>query len=83
VHKHLDFHPYKTAVAPGLNNRDTVNRRISSEQHLTVRNSDAVVNITLMSNEAHLLLSDYVYQQNYRNWAAKNSRDLHQIPFHR
>jgi len=53
-HKDLDFHPYKTAIAPGLNYRDVANCRISSEKLIGKQNSDAVVNTALLANEAHL-----------------------------
>jgi hypothetical protein len=81
-HKDLDFHPYKTAISPGLNNLYVANCRIPSEQRIGKQNSD-VFNTALLVNEAHLLLSGYVYRENYRNWAAKNSRELHQNPLHR
>jgi len=83
MHKDHDFHPHKTAIAPGLNSRGVANCRISSEELLEIGNSEAVVNTALMTNEGHLLLSGYVHRQNYRNWTAKNSRRLHQNPLHR
>jgi hypothetical protein len=83
VHEDLDFHPYKTAIAPGLNNRDVANFRISSEELLEMLNSDAVANTAQLANEAHLLLSGYFYRQNYCNWTAKNSRELYQNPLHK
>ena len=83
VHKDLDFHPHKTAIAAGLNIRNVANCRISSEQLLEMRNSNAVVKTALMASEAYLFLSGYVYRENYRNLATKNLRDLHQNPLHR
>ena len=55
VYKDLDFHPYKPAIAPGLNNRDVANCRISSEELPEMHNSSAVVDRGLMTKEAHLL----------------------------
>jgi hypothetical protein len=75
----LHFRLYKPAIAQGLNNRDTVNRRISSEPLLQKLNDDAVINTALMTN---FLLSVYVKKQNCRYWAPTNSQELHQRPLH-
>jgi len=49
LHKDLNFHPYKTAIAQELNDRDMANRRISSEQLLEMVNDDGVIHTVLMA----------------------------------
>ena len=58
------------------------NRRIFSEQLLEMLNDDGVINIVLMSDEAHFHLSGYVNKQNYRYWAPENPQELNQRPLH-
>jgi len=57
LHKDLNFHPYKIATVQELSDRDTANRRISSEQLLEMLNDDGVINTFLMTDEAHFHLS--------------------------
>ena len=60
LHKDLNFHPYKTAIVEELNDRGTINRRISSEQLLEMLNGDGVNSTLLMTDEAYFHLSGYV-----------------------
>jgi len=82
LQKDLNFHPYKTGNVQELSDRDMANRRISSEQILEMLNDDGVINSVQMTNEAHFHLSGYVNKQNYRYWAPKNAREIHQLPLH-
>ena len=75
LHRDLNFHPYKIAIIQELRDRDMANHRISFEQLLEMLNDDGVINIFLMTDEAHFHLSGYVNKQNYRYWALENPQD--------
>jgi len=66
LHKGLNFHAYKIAVVQELSDHNMANRRISSEQLLTMLNDDGVINTASMTDEAYFCLSRYVNKQNYR-----------------
>ena len=80
LHKDLNFRLYEIAIVQELSDRDTANRRISSEQLLEMLNDDGVINTVLMTDEAHFHLSGYVNKQNFRYWAHENPQQLHQRP---
>jgi hypothetical protein len=52
------------------------------EDFLEILNAEDVINILLMTDEAHFYLSGFVNKQNFRYWAAENPHQLHQHPLY-
>jgi hypothetical protein len=47
-----------------------------------VNNDEGVLDVLIMSNEAHFHLSSYVNNQNFRYWSDNNPMQLHEKPLH-
>jgi hypothetical protein len=71
-----------SAIPQELSDHDMENCRIVSAEFLEILNEEDVINILLMTDEAHFHLLGSVNKQNFRYWAAENPHQLHQLPLH-
>ena len=81
LHKDLAFQPYKIVNVQQLNPQDYQQRLSFCQTTLDMfeENEDLTL---IMSNKAHFHLSGTVSEQNFRYWASKNPRELHQQQLH-
>ena len=79
IREELRFHPYKTAVAQQLTERDFNARQTACKSLLEGLPPDAFV---FFSDEVHFQIFGCVNKQNMRYWSRDNPRELHKKPLH-
>jgi hypothetical protein len=83
LHEDLRFHLYKIQVTHKLKEQDKASHVNFYRQFLeTVNNDEGVLDVLIVSDEAHFHLSGYINKQNFRYWSDKNPMQLHEKPLH-
>lgn len=83
IMRELKLHPYKLQIVQKLHPQDRQNRVLFCNTMLHMLNETPdIINLLMMSDEAHFHLSGYVNKQNMRFWSTDNPRDLHEQPLH-
>jgi hypothetical protein len=83
LHQDLRFHPYKIHITHKLIEQDKASHVNFHRQFLDIVNNDeGVLDVLIMSDEAHFHLSSYINKQNFRYWSNNNPIQLHKKPLH-
>lgn len=82
LHLDLNFHPYKIAMVQKLNERDFQSRVLTCQRLLQLVTGNDLLNVLIMSDEAHFHLSGKVNKQNFRYWSSENPKELHERPLY-
>jgi hypothetical protein len=83
LHVDLRFHLYKINVTHELKEQDKASRVNFCRQFLdTVNNDEGVLDVLVISDEAHFHLSGCVNKQNFRCWSDNNSMQFHKKHLH-
>lgn len=82
LHLDLNFHPYKIVMVQELRERDFQSRVLTCQRLLHLATENDLLNVLIMSDEAHFHLSGKVNRQNFRYWSAENPKEIHETSLH-
>lgn len=82
LHLDLNFHPFKIVMVQKLYQRDFGSRLTLCSRLLQLVTEANLLQVLIMSDEAHFELSGKVNKQNFRYWSSENPKHVVERPLH-